>query len=174
MITRSNAFAMLCAVLLGSPFAMLGQASVSRTHAARPVDTTVTVLVESPQKFIGRRVHIFASFHSDGIHFTLLKEPNCGLFDGTSKTPPPNQPQCSRGIVPIDPAKTIDNPGDQALDQALAKGWRGTEDKHITAEFTGIFRRVRSASRKYFGLEIERTENVKVKMKDMNPHRPTS
>ena len=124
--------------------------------------------------FNGRHVHVFASFHSDGIHLSVLKEPNCGLFDGTSKTPPSNQPQCAKGIAPAGSTESTDDEGEQALYQALAQGQRGTIDKHITAEFTGIFRCDPCTSRKYFKLEIERTKNISVTMKDVNPHRPTS
>ena len=170
---QPNAFA-LSVIFLFGPHSATSSAAHLADRLGRPIETTITALVESPQKFNGRRVHVFASFHSDGVHFSVLMEPNCGLFNGTSKTPPPNQRQCSRGIA-ADSAKTIDDAGDRALDEALAKGGRGTADKHITAEFTGRFRCVPScASPKHFNLEIERTENVKVELKDMKPHRPTS
>ena len=141
---------------------------------AKPTETTITALVEASAKFSGKRVHVFASFHTDGIHESALMEPNCGLLDGTSKTPPPSQPQCARGIVPTNSTKAGDDPGKQSLDRELAQGNRSTRDKHITAEFTGIFRCIPScASPKYFSLEIERVANLKVEMKDLKPHRPT-
>ena len=76
-------------------------------------------------------------------------------------------------IVPMESDNAENVPGNQDLDRALAQGERSTRDKHITAEFTGIFRCVPScASPKYFTLEIERVENLKVEMKDLKPHRP--
>jgi hypothetical protein len=135
--------------------------------------TTITALVKKSATFTGKRVRVSASFHGDGIERSVLMEPNCGLLDATSKTPPPGEPQCYRGIVPTESDKAENDPGNQDLDRALAQGERSTRDKHITAEFTGIFRCVPScASPKYFTLEIERVENLKVEMKDLKPHRP--
>jgi hypothetical protein len=97
-------------------------------------------------------------------------EPNCGLLDGTSKTPPPGQPQCIRGVVPVDSDKADNDPGSKNLDRALPQGERGTRDKHITAEFIGRFRCVPSCvSAKRFTLEIERVEKLEVLIKDMRP-----
>lgn len=161
--------------LFGSNFAAFSQTRVSSNHTTQPIETTVTALVKSPAKFNGKRVHLFASFHTDGLHLSNLMEPNCGILDGTSKTPPPNQPPCARAIAAANSAKSSNDEGDQALDVALAKGERGTSDKHITAEFIGVFRCGTSCkSPKHLKLEIERTENVNVEMKDMKPHHPTS
>lgn len=140
--------------------------------AARPTETTITELVKSSTKFSGKLVRVFASFHTDGIERVLM-EPNCGLLDGTSKTPPPGEPQCARGVVPTDSDKAENDPGSQSLDRALAQGERSTRDKHITAEFTGKFRCVPSCvSPKRFTLEIERVDKLEIVMKDMRPHRP--
>ncbi len=162
---------------------VLGQSGVqtpalSTTHpqkpTARSAETTIAELVKWSAKFSGKRVTVFASFHADGIHESVLMEPNCGRFDGTSKTPPPGQPQCYRGVVPFDSDKNENDPGSNELDRAMEKGLRGTEDKYITAEFTGIFRCVPScAAAKWFKLELERVDKLEVAMKDMRPHRPT-
>jgi len=153
-------------------------AALSTAHpqksTARPTQITITELVKSSAKFSGKRVTVFASFHGDGIHQSVLMEPNCGRFDGTSKTPPPGEPQCHRGVVPFDSDKNENDPGSNELDRAMEKGLRSTEDKYITAEFTGIFRCVSScAAAKWFKLELERVDKLEVVMKDMRPHRPT-
>jgi hypothetical protein len=162
---------------------VLGQSGVrtptrSTAHpqkaGARSAKTTITELVKSSAKFSGKRVTVFASFHGDGIHVSVLMEPNCGRFDGTSKTPPPGGPQCYRGVVPFDSDKNESDPGSNELDRAMGKGLRGTEDKYITAEFTGVFRCVPSCTAaKWFKLELERVDKLEVAMKDMRPHRPT-
>jgi hypothetical protein len=141
-----------------------------QARARKPVETTVTQLIKSGAKFNGKRVRFPASFHADGIERSVLLEPNCG-----SKTPPQAAPQCSRGLAPVDSDKAESDPGNADLDRALAQSGRaGTMDKHITAEFTGTFRCVPScATPKYFSLEIERVENLKVEMRDLKPHRPT-
>jgi hypothetical protein len=140
----------------------------------RPTDTTITELVKSSARFSGKLVRVFAAFHTDGIEHSVLMEPNCGLLDGTSKTPPPGQPQCTRGVVPVDSDKADNDPGSKNLDRALSQGERGTRDKHITAEFIGRFRCVPSCvSAKLFTLEIERVEKLEVIIKDTRPHRPT-
>lgn len=135
--------------------------------------TTVTALVIKSAIFSGKRVTVLASFHSDGIHTSVLMEPNCGRFDGTSKTPPPGLPQCFRGVVPWDTDKNENDAGTNELYRVMERGLRGTEDKYITAEFTGIFRCDPSCrSPKQFVLNLERVENLKVVMKDLRPHRP--
>ena len=172
---QSIAFASSFLFLLGPYLATLPQALDANARSAQRLETTITAIVESPGKFSGKRVHVFASFHTDGLHWSVLKEPDCGLADGTSKTPPPNQPPCARGVVAVPSTNASDDNGDHALDQALAKGARGTSDKHITAEFTGKFRCLPSCtSPDRLNLEIERTENVSVEMKDINPHRPAN
>jgi len=146
---------------------------LAQSATEKSIETTITALIKRSAIFSGKRVRVFASFHSDGIERSVLLEPNCGLFDATSKTAPPGQPQCYRGVVPTESDKAEKDPGNQSLDRALAQGDRGTRDKHITAEFTGTFRCVPScASPKYFTLEFERVENLKVEMKDLKPHRP--
>src|SRR6266404_1850024 len=100
---------------------------------ARSAKTTITELVQSSAKFNGKRVTVFASFHGDGMHISVLMEPNCGRFDGTSKTPPAGGSQCYRGVVPLDSDKNESDPGSNELDRVMGKGLRGTEDKYITA-----------------------------------------
>jgi hypothetical protein len=140
---------------------------------ARPTETTITELVKSSARFSEKLVRVFASFHTDGFENSVLMEPNCGLRDGTSKTPPPGQPQCARGVVPYDSDKADHDPGNKNLDRALSQGERGTGDKHITAEFIGRFRCIPSCvSAKRFTLELQRVEKLEVVMKDMRPHRP--
>jgi hypothetical protein len=138
----------------------------------KPVEATITQLIESSAKFNHKRVRISASFHSDGIERSVLMEPNCGQPNHTSKT----HPQCSRGVAPLESDKAEKDPGNADLDRALAQNpLLGTRDKHITAEFTGIFRCIPSCvTPKRFTLEIERVENLKVEMKDLKPHRPTN
>jgi hypothetical protein len=132
-------------------------------------ETTITALITKSATFNGKRVRVFASFHSDGIERSVLMEPNCG----EPETPSANEPQCRRGVVPTESDKAEKDPGNQSLDRALAQGNRGTMDKQITAAFTGIFRCVPScASPKYFTLEIERVENLSVEIKDLKPHLP--
>jgi hypothetical protein len=140
-----------------------------------PSRTTISALVKSSAKFNGKRVRIFASLHTDGLEHSVLMEPNCGQLNRTSGTSPEREPQCGRGVVPVDSDKAEKDPGNAALDRALAqRPLLGTTDKYITAQFTGIFRCVPScASPKYLKFEIERVEDLKVEMKDLNPHRPT-
>jgi hypothetical protein len=174
MLARHKQGALSLACLIGLCFAA-ELAADPQAPARKPVETTITQLIESRAKFNDKRVRVPASFHSDGIEFTLLREPNCGQPNRTSKTPPQTEPQCSRGVVPVDSDKAENDPGNAELDRVLAESGRaGTMDKHITAEFTGIFRCVPScAHAKWFKLEIERVENLKVEMKDLKPHRPT-
>jgi hypothetical protein len=77
-------------------------------------------------------------------------------------------------VVPFDSGKAENDPGNAELDRVLAQsGVRGTMGKHITADFTGKFRCVPScAHAKWFKLEIERVENLKVELKNLRPHRP--
>jgi len=149
--------------------------AVQQTHPTRPIEATITKLVESGAKFNGKRVRALASFHSDGRENSVLMEPNCGRPNRTSEPPPQGEAQCQRGVVPRDSDRAESDPGNTALDRVLAQNpLVGTTDKYITAEFTGIFRCVPSCtSPKYFSLEIERVENLKVEMKDINPHPPT-
>ena len=145
--------------------------AASQQKDVKPVETTVTDLVTSSMKFSGRRVSIYASYHSDGIDRDVLMEPNCGRFSGTSKAVPSGEPQCARGIVPVD--KTENDPGMEDLFRASRQGDRSTSDKHITGAFTGIFRCVPSCkSPQYFTLEIERVKNLRVEKKDLRPHKP--
>jgi len=146
-----------------------------QAFARKPVEATITQLIESGAKFNRKLVKVSVSFHSDGIERSVLMEPNCGRFAGTSKTPPPDEPQCYRGVVPTESDKAENDPGNVDLDRALAQNRRlGTMDKYITAEFTGIFRCVPSCAHpKWFELKFERVENLKVEMKDLKPHRPT-
>ena len=146
-----------------------------QAFARKPVEATITQLIESGAKFNHKLVKVSASFHSDGIERSVLMEPNCGRFAGTSKTPPPGEPQCYRGVVPTESAKAENDPGNADLDRALSQNpLLGTSDKYITAEFTGVFRCVPSCSRpKWFELNFDRVENLKVQMKDLKPHRPT-
>jgi len=73
----------------------------------------------------------------------------------------------------MDSDKAETDPGNESLDHALTQGKRGTMDKYISAAFTGVFRCVPScASPKYFTLEIERVENLRVEIKDVKPHLP--
>ena len=96
-------------------------------------------------------------------------EPNCGQ-PGASGA---NEPQCRRGVVPMESDKAEKDPGNQSLDRALAQGNRSTMDKHITAAFTGMFRCDPSCvSPNRLTLEIERVENLRVEMKDLEPHPP--
>ena len=138
--------------------------------AHKTLRTTITQLIRSAANFEGKRVRLAASFHTDGIERSVLLEPTC-----TSETLLPDSPQCRRGIMPFDSDKARTDPGNAELDRVLAQsGLMGTKDKHITAEFTGIFRCVPScASPKYFRLEIERVENLKVEPEDPKPHRPS-
>jgi len=91
-----------------SPSALGLQGSESRppqNASDKSTATTITALVRKSAMFNGKRVTVIASLHSDGIHTIALMEPNCGRFDGTSKTPPPGQPQCFRGVVQWDTDK---------------------------------------------------------------------
>lgn len=161
-----------CVIVL-CPLGPWSVRGLQKTSSQIPITTTITDLVESSTKFGGRRVHVVASLHTDGIHRSMLLEPNCGLLEGTSKTPPPGEPQCYRGVTPVNSEKLADA-NSERLERALKQGDRSTMDKHVTAEFTGIFRCVPSCgSPKHLALEIERVENLKVEMKDLKPHRPT-
>src|SRR5215469_2228350 len=167
---------LLCTI--GVSLSAFGQQStepnVRISASDKSIETTITALVRSSAIFNRKRVRVSASFHSDGIERTVLLEPNCGLPDGTSKTPPPLEPQCNRGVMPVDSDTAEKDAGNAELDRVLAQSGRaGTMDKHITAEFTGKFRCVPScAHAKWFELEIEGVENLRVEMKDLKPHRP--
>jgi hypothetical protein len=172
---KRTSFAVLLCAFVVSLSALGLQRTDCRAQGAsdKPIETTITALVKMSAIFSGKRVRVSASFHSDGIERSVLMEPNCGLLDATSKTPPRGESQCYRGIVPTESDKAENDQGNQGLDRALAQGERNTRDKHITAQFTGVFRCVPScASPKYFTLEFERVENLKVEMKDLKPHRP--
>jgi len=141
--------------------------------SAKPIETTITEMTKSSAKFNGRRVRVTASFHTDAIHLSVLLEPNCGLYDGTSKAPPPCQPQCSRGVAPSESEKLEESPENKRLDEILKQGERTTSDKHITAEFTGVFScKPSCASPKRFVLDIERIDKVEVVWKNLKPHWP--
>jgi hypothetical protein len=169
---KPSAFSLVYLIALSFPHEL---AADPQAIARKPVETTITQLIESGAKFNHKRVRVSASFHSDGIERTVLMEPNCGQLNRTSKTPTQAKPQCSRGVVPVDSDKAENDPGSADLDRALSQNpLLGSKDKYITAEFTGIFRCVPSCpSPKYFSLEIERVENLKVEMRDLKPHRPT-
>jgi hypothetical protein len=167
---------LLCAVVV-SPSALGLQGADSRppqNASDKSTTTTITALVKKTATFSGKRVTVLASFHSDGIHASVLMEPNCGRFDGTSKTPHPGQPQCFRGVVPWDTDNNENDAGTNELYRVMELGLRRTtEDRYITAEFTGIFRCDPSCrSPKQFVLDLERVEKFKVVMKDLRPHRP--
>ncbi len=168
-LTRSVFASLLIGLCLAPELAADPQAL-----ARKPVETTITQLIESGAKFNGKLVRVSASFHS-GRHVTLLLEPNCGLLDGTSKTPPQGEPQCNKGVIPVESDKAENDPGNADLYRALEQNpLLGTTDKHITAEFTGKFRCVPSCAHpKWFELKFDRVENLKVEMKDLKPHRPT-
>jgi len=141
--------------------------------ASRIVQTTITELVTSSNKFNAKRVRVFATYDTDGIHRSVLLEPNCGVFEGTSKTPPPDQPQCRSGVVPSETAKLEGDSNYERLLEILNHGERSTRDKHITAEFTGIFHcKPSCTSPKFFVLEMERVEKVQVVWKNLKPHLP--
>jgi hypothetical protein len=173
MLARYKRTALSLACLIALYFACASAAD-PQAPTRKPVETTITQLVGSGAKFNGKLVRVSASFHS-GRHVTLLREPNCGQPKRTAKTPPQAEPQCSRGVVPIDSDKAENDPGNADLDRALAQNpLLGTTDKYITAEFTGIFRCVPSCSHpKWFELKFDRVENLKVEMKNLKPHRPT-
>ena len=162
---------LFCAVVVSLPVLRVQGTDfrLPQRAADKSIETTITALLKKSAIFSGKRVRVSASFHTDGIEQSVLLEPDCG-----SRTPPPGAPQCSRGVAPVDSDKAENDPGNADLDRALAQSGRaGTMDKHITAEFTGVFRCVPScASPKYFTLEIERVENLKIEMKDLKPHRP--
>lgn len=168
MLARYKRIALSLACLIELCFAPALPAD-PQAGARKPIETTITQLIESGAKFNGKRVRIAASFHTDGIERSVLLEPNCG-----SKTSPPGAPQCTRGVAPVDSDRAENDPGNADLDRALGESGRaGTMDEHITAEFIGIFRCVPSCtSPKYFSLEIERVEDLKVEKKDSKPHRP--
>ena len=173
MLARYKRTALLLACLIGLCIASVLPAD-PQAGAQKPVETTITQLVESGAKFNGKFVRVSASFHS-GRHVTLLLEPNCGLFDGTSKTAPQGEAQCNKGVVPVESDKAENDPGNADLYRALEQNpLLGTMDKYITAEFTGKFRCIPSCAHpKRFELKFDRVENLKVEMKDLKPHRPT-
>jgi hypothetical protein len=143
-----------------------------QAQPTKPVEATITQLVESSAKFNGKRVRVRASYSSDGIDFDVLMEPNCGRPTDTSKATPSGEPQCARGVVPTDWPEN--DPGTDELARTSPQGARGTSGEYITADFIGRFICVPSCtSPKYFTLQIERVENVKIKMKNLKPHRPT-
>ncbi len=172
MLARYKRTALSLAYLIG-PCSALELAAYPQASTRKPVETTITQLVESGAKFNGKLVRVSASFHS-GRHVTLLLEPNCGLLDGTSKTPL-GEPQCNKGVIPVESDNAENDPGNADLYRALEQNpLLGTMDKHITAEFTGKFRCVPScAHSKSFELKFDRVENLKVEIKDLKPHRPT-
>src|ERR1700736_3370427 len=113
MLGRLTRSALLLACLVELCFA-LELAANPQASTQKPVETTITQLVESGAKFNGKLVRVSASFHS-GRHATLLLEPNCGLLDGTSKTPPLGGPQCNKGVIPVESDNAENDPGNADL-----------------------------------------------------------
>lgn len=171
MLVCYKRIAFSVAFLTGHCFAPVLSVGLQADTARNPIETTITKLIKFSAKFDGKRVRVPASFHTDGIERSVLLEPNCA-----AEHSPPRAPQCGRGVVPLDSDKSRNDPGNAELDRLLAQSGRtGTMDKHITAEFVGVFRCVPScASPKYFGLDIESVENLRVEIRDTKPHRPTN
>src|ERR1041385_983161 len=90
--SRHAAFPLACLVVLTFHLNPRALAFAQQT-SVKPLETTITELVASSRKFSGKRVHVRASYHSDGRENDVLMEPNCG----TSKTNPPGESQCGRG-----------------------------------------------------------------------------
>jgi len=84
MLARNRRTALSLACLIAVYFAPASAAD-PQASTRKPLETTITQLVESGAKFNGKLVRVCASYHS-GRHVTLLLERNCGLLDGTSKT----------------------------------------------------------------------------------------
>lgn len=162
----------LCLVVgLGPCFSGQQPAASRQSQPVKQVEATITALVESSTKFNGKRVRVRASYSSDGIDHDVLMEPNCGRPTDASRATRSGEPQCVRGVVPTDWPEN--DPGTDELARTSRQGARGTDDEYITADFTGRFSCVPSCtSPKYFSLQIERVENVKIKTKDLRPHHP--
>src|SRR5712664_300975 len=94
---RRIEFSLFCLAALGLWFPIPKLSADPQTRPAKPIGTTITALVESSAKFSGKRVRVFASFHTDGREHSVLMEPNCGQLNRTSKTPTQGEPQCGRG-----------------------------------------------------------------------------
>jgi hypothetical protein len=168
LVKTASICVLLCAV--GVPLSAFGG---QKTASDKSIKTTITALVKKRAIFNGKRVRVLASFQTDGFERSILLEPNCGLLGGTSKTPPPNEPQCHRGVVPFESDLLKGDLNNERLDQVLKQGERSTRDKHITAEFYGTFRcDPTCTSPRSLILEIERLDNLEVVMKDLKAHRP--
>src|SRR5229473_729936 len=141
------------------------------TLAKPPIDTSVSDILADSRRFNGKCVRLTASFQSDGLEHSVLLEPNCDVT-GAPRQAPPVEPQCERGIIPWVPDGVEDHPDIEALDRALAKGRRGTIDKHIVATFTGRFVcKPSCTSRRGRVLEIEQVDKIDVVMKESKPRR---
>lgn len=137
-------------------FAPLLSSQTKPTLWKKPVDTTVCEIVQSTQRFDGKRVRFVADFRSDGIERSVLTDSKCG-----------------RGIIPFVPDEVEHHPDVEAFDRATDTGRLGTRDRRIVATFTGRFiRNLNRASHPRFILEIERIENLQVTMVDLKPHAP--
>lgn len=122
LVKRTSFGVLLCAFVVS--LSALGQQRTDcrpQSASDKPIETTISALVKKNAIFSGKRVRVSASFHSDGIERSVLMEPNCGPLDATSKTPPPGEPQCYRGIVPTESDKAENDPGNQDLDRALPR-----------------------------------------------------
>src|SRR5947208_1910205 len=102
MRNRTLRHTLLCLATLGLWIPIPNLSADPQTRSAMPSRTTISALVKSSAKFNGKRVRIFASLHTDGLEHSVLMEPNCGQLNRTSGTSPEREPQCGRGVVPVD------------------------------------------------------------------------
>jgi len=88
-----------------------------------PAEVSLCELVSKCTQYDLKRVRVRAEFISDGLEYSALVDPS----------------KCSKGIQPWT-SKTVDQHADiKALDAALTKGYRGTNDKQILGTFTGRY-----------------------------------
>ncbi len=91
------------------------------SEAQPPIDTTLCAIIANPKHFDHKLVRFSAHYESDGMEHSALVD----------------EAHCKWGIAPHFPEQL--KGGDQ-LDRALWMDHPGTDDKIISATWTGVFR----------------------------------
>ena len=132
-----------CATVFCCP---LSQSQTAAVRSSTPIQIPLCNIAQHPQRYQGMRVRLRASFETDGLEHSILADSDC-----------------KRGIVPRIAKGAEHNSDVEALERAVAKGRRGTIDKHIVGTFTGtvVYREKPSPSGTLI-LEIEKIDDLQV------------
>ena len=132
-------------------FALTGSANAQQA----PLATNLCAVWASPSQFNGREIAVTVQFESDGVHTTSLFDRKCA----------------GKGATPKFGRMRADDPGFQALKEALTIGGEGTGSlggKTITATFTGTFF-FNPTPNVWAILEITKVSNVVVRRLNGSP-----